>query len=283
MTSFEKKYGPWAVVTGAARGLGKAFAEALAQKNSNLILVDVLTKELELTVAELTNHYPIKVVSLIMDLSDGEQINQFITICNDYNVGLFCCNHAMTKVSDDGLPRAWTDESLTNLQKMTVVNINAFQTLIYHFAKRMKQQQKGGIIIVSSGSALLPGLVFFSQYSATKAFQLHLGESLWSELGQYDVDVLTLLPGLIKTEGTANLLNDEAFKHTEMMDATTVAKLALNALGKKALLIPGWKNKLNYFIISRLLTKTFVIKIATKKMLRDYKHKIFLSKTTKTK
>ena len=57
MTDFSKKYGPWAIVTGASSGLGEEFARQLASLKLSLVLIARRKEKLELLSDELMNKY----------------------------------------------------------------------------------------------------------------------------------------------------------------------------------------------------------------------------------
>src|SRR3546814_10558242 len=73
---------------------------------------------------------------------------------------------------------------------MIARNVQSLTEITYAFAKRFAAQRRGAIVIVSS-SAALGGSARIGIYSATKAFGLNLGESLWAELAPFGVDVLS--------------------------------------------------------------------------------------------
>ncbi len=64
----------------------------------------------------------------------------------------------------------------------------------------MLARKRGGIIMLSSGSAL-QGVAYAASYAATKAYNLVLAESLWDELRDHGVDVLGFMPGATRTPG----------------------------------------------------------------------------------
>lgn len=258
MSVFSNRYGPWAVITGAARGLGEAFAKECASLGMNVILIDVLASELEQTAAYISSTCPIKVKTIIADLSDPFQVKQAIQECESYHVGFFCCNHAASHLFADGKLKFWLDTPLQDLRQILQINLSSSLEFLFYFAQKMRSQSRGGIVLVSSG-ACLGGAPYLGQYAATKAFLTNLGETLWWELKRDGIDVTTVMPGLTKTPGMLKFINSLGEQKMPMMLPCTVAKITLSYLGKGPVVIPGWRNKLQSFLTTRLLPKKWNI------------------------
>ncbi|WP_108652667.1 SDR family NAD(P)-dependent oxidoreductase [Dongshaea marina] len=91
---------------------------------------------------------------------------------------------------------------------------------------------------------------YFSNYAATKSYVLNLGMSLRWELQKKGIDISVLTPGPTDTPMVDGV--QESFDLSkvplDLMSAKKVAQIALKGLGKKAVIIPGAKNKLMAFI-----------------------------------
>ena len=120
--------------------------------------------------------------------------------------------------------------------------------LAHHFAGAMAERGRGGIIQVSSVSGNMP-MPFMAEYSASKGYQLHLGESLHYELKDHGIDVLVLSPGATHSE-----------RINFGMQAAPVVGIALESLGKKPLVIPGWRNQWSVFKRRHLLSRKQMVK-----------------------
>jgi short-subunit dehydrogenase len=276
MACFSTQYGPWAVVTGAARGLGKGIAEECASLGLNVILIDILEKELEQTAHSITTSWPIEVKTVLADLANPTDVAHVLQKCAPYTVGLFCCNHAATHLFPDNKLKFWLDTSITDLRQMLQVNLMSSFELMFAFAQRMRTQGRGGLVLISSGSCL-SGAPYLGQYAATKAFLTNLGETLWWELKHDNIDVTTLITGLTKTPGMLRFINPTGLKKIPMMQSREVARIALNHLGQGPIIIPGWRNKLQSFLIRYLLPRKFST-IFLGKMLRQFFHILPTSK-----
>ena len=83
--TFVQKYGPWAIVTGAARaeGLGFGFARQLAGRHINLVLVDILSDELEARAQELRERYLVNVKPVMLDLGRADFLPELTAVTDE--------------------------------------------------------------------------------------------------------------------------------------------------------------------------------------------------------
>ncbi len=247
-SSFGQQYGPWALITGAARaeGIGYGFARQLAGRHLNLVLVDILADELEARASELRQKYHVAVKTVPLDLGQRDFLPQLHAVTDGLEIGLLVCNHMFTPTHTPTI----LDMPLETHHAMLDINARAYTTLIHSYGRQMIAQQHGGIIIVSSQGGLR-GTPYTGAYSANKAFQMMLGESLWYELRHTPIDVLVLAPGLTNTQGDA--LDD--YPPIMRMEVEPVVAEALAQLGKKHLVIPGTVNKLFNLLTTHLMTR----------------------------
>lgn len=251
MARFSTQYDPWAVITGAARGLGQAIAEECASLGLNVILIDILEKELKQTTYSISSSWPIETKTILADLANPLNIAHALQEYTPYTVGLFCCNHAATHLFSDNRLKFWLDTPIEDLRQMLQVNLISSFELIFAFAQRMRTQGRRGLVFISSGSCL-SGAPYLGQYAATKAFLTNLGETLWWELKRDNVDVTTLITGLTNTPGMLRFVNSTGLEKIPMMQPKEAAQIALNHLGKGPVVIPGWRNKLQFFLTRKL-------------------------------
>ena len=120
--SFVHRYGPWAVVTGGARGIGKALTEKVASRGLNVIIVDIL-EEAHQVAREISERFQIQAKVIQADLGDLGHVERVIKECEPFSIGLFCCNHASTHLFPDGKLRLWLDTSEKDLDIMLQVNL----------------------------------------------------------------------------------------------------------------------------------------------------------------
>ncbi|RPJ21196.1 MAG: SDR family NAD(P)-dependent oxidoreductase [Chloroflexi bacterium] len=155
---------------------------------------------------------------------------------------------------------------------MSILAVNARAPLIlaHHFGGLMRERRRGGILFVSSMSALT-GTSYVSEYSATKAHDLALGEALWQELRPSNVDVLTAIVGAADTPGwRAEIPNPAAKTWPPVMSTEDTVRETLGALGKTSSFVPGAQNRLAAFLTTRLLSRKSAVATVGKEMDKRY-------------
>lgn len=254
MTEFKEKYGPWAMVTGASSGIGEEFARQIAEKDVNVILVARRKERLEKVAKEISEHYQIKTLPVIADLSSDNFLDHLLESVKDLDIGLLV-NNAGYAVTGNFLENNIESE-------LRSINLSCKTPLLltHTFGKKMLQRKKGGIIFMSSVTAYYsnPGT---ANYSAVKAFNMNFSGGLWHELRSKGIDVFTIIPGLVKTEffhNTTVSLEYGLARHLYLpMKAEDVVSAAINGIGKKSQALPGWHNKMLAFVLGKLIPRPF--------------------------
>jgi short-subunit dehydrogenase len=258
--TFQSKYGPWALVTGAAQGLGAEFARQIAARGINLVIIDMLTDELVQVGKEIRNGTGREIITIATDLSEPQFIDIIRENTDGLDIGLLVNNAAFGPV---GL---FLDKNQDDKLRMVAVNVQATLILVHEFASKMVARKSGGIILLSSASAL-QGSAYVANYAATKAYNLILAEGLWEELREQGVDVLGFMPGITRTpafeQSNPKL---ERIKLAPIMEAGPTVTEALEALGKGPSYIAGRRNRLNMFLSGKLLPRKSAVKLVGKQM-----------------
>lgn len=188
-----------ALITGAAKGIGKATVDRFVLENYFVVAVDIDEFAGESLVSEYGSE---KIIFIKADISNEQEIqNLFIKIKNDYKQLDVLVNNA-------GIIR---DNMIWNMPAKDfdlVININLKGTwlLCREAAKIMKQQNSGRIVNITSRAWL--GNKGQSNYSASKAGIVGMTRVLALELGKYNVYVNAVAPGLIDTPLTQKLETD---------------------------------------------------------------------------
>ncbi len=154
-TDFYGRYGPVALVTGASSGIGKSFAQALAARGMDLVLVARRVNRLETLAAQLRAAHGVQVTVCEVDLGDEDAVHRIMGATSALDVGLVISNAGYGLKGDHAAhdPQA--------MAAMLLVNCNAPMQLSNGFIPRLRKRGKGGILFVSSVEALMgcPALV----------------------------------------------------------------------------------------------------------------------------
>ena len=215
-----KLNGKVALITGAARGLGRACALALAHEGADIALGlrDVATAaDVEQEIRTMGR----KVIRLQMDVSDLQQINdavaRVVEIFGKINI----------LVNNVGVAPGNPAEKVTEADFDHTVNLNLKGTFFTAQAvgKQMIKQRSGRIINMSSQAGFI-ALDSESVYCMTKAGVNHLTKNLASEWAKYNINVNAVAPTFIETPGTEPWLKDKDFRQS------VVDRIPLGRIGK---------------------------------------------------
>lgn len=247
-TTVRRYAGGWAVVTGAARaeGLGYAFAWQIAVEGLNLILLDVMSDELERRAEELRADFGIEVRAATCDIGEVGPWAALEHAMDGVAVDLLVCNQMFTPKETPPI----LDMPLEVHHRMLDINARAYTTLIHTIGNTMREQNRGSIVIVASGAGLTSA-PFTAAYSANKAFQIALGEALWFELGDTGIDVLAMVGGLMRTQGDAL----DRYPQWMIAEPEDVVREVFHALGRKRMIIPGRANSAFTLVQTRLSSR----------------------------
>ncbi len=251
---FKEKYGPYALVAGGSDGLGFAYAEAIAKRGLNLVLIARQEERLKAAAARLKDTYKIDVIAIAADMADFENVKNRMGAL-DVSIGLLVYNAAYAPI---GL---FENTAEDRLALAAAVNVKAPLLLTKLLSGPMIQQKRGGIVLMSSlaGGQGSPNL---ATYAATKSFNAVLAEGLWKELKPHGIDVIACCAGAILTPGYQQA--EKAKPAPGTMEASEVAEQTLNALGRSPIVIPGLTNKIGRFLLTRILSRKAAIGIMSK-------------------
>jgi uncharacterized protein len=248
---FAAKYGPWAVVAGASEGLGAAFADALAARGLNLLLLARRAGHLETVAQRVRVSAQVEVRTEVCDMARPDLASALAALTQDIDVGLAVYNAAYAPVGD------LVSRSMDELSQVVDVNVRGPLVFARTLAPKMVPRGRGGIVLMSS-LAGYQGAPRIATYAASKAFNIVLGEGLWRELRPHGVDVVVSTAGAIRTPGYAMAARKDA---PGTLDADVVANATLDALGRGPVVVPGAVNRFARFVLGRLLPRRTAINI----------------------
>jgi short-subunit dehydrogenase len=237
--SFKQKYGSYALITGGTSGIGEEMAKIVASKGVNIILVarreNVLSEKADM----LKKEYGVEVKTISADLTKKEDLDKVLRETDALEVGLLIPNAA---IENHGF---MMDLELEKELAAIQMDVTAVFTMTHHFGKKMAERGRGGILLISSMIGHMPN-PYFSNYAGIKAYIANLGFSLNYELKKKGVDVTVLSPGPTDTPMLNGAMGEMDISKMPMtiQQPDYVAQLAIDGLGKKPHVIPGFKNTL---------------------------------------
>ena len=256
--SLKDRYGEWALVTGASAGLGAEFARALARNGVSTVLTARREDRLAELAAELEKSYGVSTRVVAADLADSADVDRLVSAVEDLEISLLVNNAGF------GYQGRFDKLDPARISAMVQVNCAAPVALTAWLLPPMLERGRGAVIFTGSvaGRQALP---LHAVYSATKSFDMLLGEALSVECRDRGVDVLVLEPGSTETEfqqaaGELPHPGESAYD---------VVQTGLDALGKQPAVISGWANWLRTNLAARLLPRSLVSYIARDMMTKQ--------------
>lgn len=261
---FKEKYGPWALIAGSAEGLGEAWSTALAKRGMNLLIIDNQADKLSSLSEKLIKEYNIQTKTLLLDLAEPEAYSKMMNLVKDSECRLMIYNAAYSLI------KPFTSHNPEELDNFIEINARTQIKLVHAFSNHLiENNQSGGILLMSSLAGLM-GMQLVAPYAATKAFAWNLAEAIHHELKPHGIDVMACIAGATSTPAYLKTNPQYGALKPKVMKPEAVAEAALKKLGKKTLFIPGFSNRMNYFILTRLLPRKMASSIANKTIKKIY-------------
>jgi short-subunit dehydrogenase len=250
----------FALVTGASKGLGKVFAESLAARKKDLVLVARSGAELSELAERLESQHGISTHVIEFDLARTGAGSELVEILKERSIGIdLLINNAGFGERGEFFKMP-LDRQLAMLQ---LHNASVVE-LTYGLVQPMIVERKGSIINVSS-SAAFQAIPYATVYAATKAFLSAFSIGLEIELGQFGIKIVTLCPGQIRKRSRRTGEQGTGWKWPDgKQDRELVVASALAALDSGGgLVVPGLLNKFTIFA-QRFIPRSAVPKITGK-------------------
>jgi uncharacterized protein len=247
--------GQTALITGASGGLGATFAQELAARGMNTILVARSADKLQALASELTAKYQQRNDVIAMDLVPAGAAAALTNKVAEMSLQVDLL------VNNAGFATYGNFESI-ELQRdrdQVLLNIATLVDLCHTFIPQMLERKSGSIINLASVVGFQP-VPYMTVYAASKAFVLSFSEGLWAEYGDRGIRVLALCPG-----ATATSFHEVAGQPVPDRISTPeeVVKAGLKALERQqSYVIPGWMNFFLSGIVPRLLPRKMTTLVA---------------------
>ena len=183
-----------ALITGASSGIGAVYAERLAQRGYDLVLVARNRERMEQLAARLEREHAVSIELMTADLADVPQLDAVEQRLRDDDATDMLINNAGIS---NGVPI--TAVTRQQIDAIIAINVLAVTRLAAAAGSRFAAQGRGTIVNIGSVTALVPEM-FEPIYLATKAFVLALSQSMHHQLASSGVRVQAVLPGATRTE-----------------------------------------------------------------------------------
>jgi short-subunit dehydrogenase len=240
-----------ALVTGASSGIGAIYADRLAARGFDLLLVARDEERLQAAASKLRTEHGIQVEVLKADLTQKDDVLKIEQrLRSDSSISLLLNNAG---VAADGL---LANSDMDQMEKLIQLNVTTVTRLASAAAAAFAKAGRGTIINIASVVALFPER-FNATYSASKAYVLSLTQSLNAELDGTGIKVQAVLPGVTRTEIWERSGIDATQIPAEMvMEAGEMVDAALSGLDQGELItIPSLPNASEWddFVKARLV------------------------------
>ena len=231
----------WALVTGATVGIGESFTRLLAHNGYNIVLVARDLPRLQERAKTLESTFGIATTVIQADLATDAGCKTIEDFIANNQIDVLINNAGF------GINKAFTMSQLDAEQQLLDVLVRTPMRLMHVALPGMKERNKGVIINVSSVAGWIAG----GTYSASKSYLTVLSESLHTELSSTNVKVSALCPGFTRTEfhqrGRMSMKGLPAFMW--LNSDKLVAAAWKDAVGGKAVSVPGWQYQLLTFVM----------------------------------
>lgn len=251
-----------ALITGASGGIGKAFAEELAARNNNLVLVARSEEKLHQLASELQAKHDIEIDVIVKDLSEAGSTEHVF----DYTRNQGIIVDTLINNAGFGDYGDFAERDGERQMQMIQLNVLALVDLTHKYLPLMRQRRSGDIINIASIAAFQP-IPYMSVYAASKAFVLSFSESLWAENRALGIRVLCVCPGPIDTNffAAAKFPPTIAAKNTQITKVETVVRDTLQGLERgESVVVSGGLTSHLIPKLSRLVPRRTLVSVLEK-------------------
>jgi uncharacterized protein len=253
-----KRFGPWALITGASSGIGREFARQIAASQINVVLVARRQVLLDALGTELSRDFAVKHLVIVADLSEEGFIAGLADATRDLDIGLVISN------AGSGNPGRSTDKDREELAMTLRLSALAHAELALHFGRKLARRGTGGLLFVGAMGADT-GVPFMAHDAGARAYVQSLGLALHEEFKPRGVCVTVLPPGPTDTPVLAKFGLDPKTMPIKPIKVDHTVAEGLNALAaNRAIIIPGRMNRIMRAILPATVTRSMTMKMFEK-------------------
>lgn len=233
-----------ALITGATAGIGKSFAQQLANRGYDLVLVARNKSRLDELANELQKNNQIKVEVIVADVSNQNELAEVACRAAADDIDLVVNNAGF------GIKQNFVDGRIEAEQNLLDVLVTAVMRVTHAALPGQIKRDRGGVINVSS----VAGWLSSGTYSSAKAWVTTFSEALATQLKKQNVHVMALCPGYTRTEFHQRAeMKVETIPNWMWLDVDRVVEKALkDFFANKPVSVPGLQYKFLSFIAQYL-------------------------------
>jgi hypothetical protein len=234
----KKRFGPWALVTGASSGIGREFARQIATSGINVVLVARREALLDEVGEAIAKDFKVQYRTVVADLSQAGFLENLAKATDDLDLGLVVSN------AGTGNPGEFVKLDRELLESLLRVNTLAHLDIAHHFGQKLVARGRGGLLLVGAMGAS-NGLPYMANDGGAKAYVHSLGEALHVEFKALGVHVTVMQPGMTETPVIAKFgLNPDTLP-MKLMKVEQCVSEALEALEEnRSMIVPGRLNRI---------------------------------------
>jgi short-subunit dehydrogenase len=246
----KKRFGPWALVTGASSGIGKEFAQQIAASGINIVLVARREDLLKEVGVEFSKRYGVEHRVVVLDVSREDFIRQLASATDDLDIGLVVSN------AGTGNPGEFLKLDRQLLEETLRLNTMSHLDIAHYFGGKLAERRRGGLILVGAMGAE-NGIPCMANDGGAKAYVHSLGEALHYEFKPLGVYVTVLAAGVTNTAVLEKFALDPKTMPMKPMSVEQCVSEGLSGLVKnRSRIVPGRLNRiLNAFVPASLARK----------------------------
>jgi short-subunit dehydrogenase len=246
----KKRFGPWALVTGASSGIGKEFAQQIAASGINIVLVARREDLLKEVGVEFSKRYGVEHRVVVLDVSQEDFIRQLASATDDLDIGLVVSN------AGTGNPGEFLKLDRQLLEDTLRLNTMSHLDIAHYFGEKLAERRRGGLILVGAMGAE-NGIPCMANDGGAKAYVHSLGEALHYEFKPLGVYVTVLAAGVTNTAVLEKFALDPKTMPMKPMSVGQCVSEGLSGLVKnRSRIVPGRLNRmLNALVPASLARK----------------------------
>jgi short-subunit dehydrogenase len=245
----EKRFGPWALVTGASSGIGKEFARQIAASGIHVALVGRREPLLRTVGAECTRASGVQHRIIPLDLSEPDFLPVLADATRELDIGLVVSN------AGTGNPGEFLKHDRQLLHETLRLNTIAHLDITHHFGQKLGERRRGGIILVGALGAE-NGIPCMANDGGAKAYVHSLGEALHYEFKPLGVYVTVLAAGVTNTAVIDKFgLNPKTMPIKPMSVEQCVSEGLSGLLKNRSRVVPGRLNRIMNALVPASLAR----------------------------